>query len=235
MSVGAEIGEVGHKNSTVEELEAFMAGFNGSLAALGGKRAGISKISVQTGTSHGGVVLADGTIADVKLDLAALEALSKVARKPYGMAGAVQHGASTLPDSKFNLFPAAETAESHLATNCQNMMFDHLPDALRREIYDWLLVNAKDERKATDTDEQFFYKTRKKAIGPFKKQMWSLPAELKAKLAAAYDAKFTFLFTQLKVNGTKADVKQFVRAPRLHKGFGAPGVVAAPDDADLSD
>jgi hypothetical protein len=96
-------------------------------------------------------------------------------------------------------------------------------------------VNAKDERKATDTDEQFFYKTRKKAIGPFKKQLWALPADIKAKLAAAYDAKFTFLFTQLKVNGTKADVKQFVKAPRLHKVFGAPGVVAAPDDADLSD
>jgi fructose-bisphosphate aldolase, class II len=147
----------------------------------------------------------------------------------------VQHGASTLPDSKFNSFPTSETAEIHLATNFQNMMFDHLPSALRAEIYAWLLENAKDERKATDTDEQFFYKTRKKAIGPFKKQMWALPADVKATLATAYDAKFTFLFEQLKVNGTKSAVKQFVKAPRLHKIFGAPGVVAAPDDADLSD
>lgn len=53
VSVGAEIGEVGHKNSTVEELHAFMDGFNRTMGA-GAAAAGISKISVQTGTSMGG-------------------------------------------------------------------------------------------------------------------------------------------------------------------------------------
>ena len=96
----------------------------------------------------------------------------------------------------------------------------------------WLLVNAKDERKATDTDEQFFYKSRKKAIGPFKRQMWDLPADVKARLAAAYDAKFEFLFTQLAVGGTKAAVAKHVKAPSLR--YTSAGV-AAPDDADLSD
>ena len=235
ISLGGEIGEVGTENSTPDELHAFMTGFVRTLAEQAPGMAGLSKISVQSGTSHGGTVLADGSIADVALDLETLRILGEIARKEYGMAGAVQHGASTLPDSKFNSFPKTETAEIHLATNFQNMMFHHLPDALRREIYDWLLVNAKDERKATDTDEQFFYKTRKKAIGPFKKQMWALPADVRKTLADAYDAKFTFLFTQLNVVGTKAAVKQFVKAPRLHKVFGAPGVVAAPADADLSD
>src|SRR5215210_4647736 len=51
VSVGAEIGEVGMKNSTVEELNAFMTGYNKALAKLG-QYEGISKISVQTGTSH---------------------------------------------------------------------------------------------------------------------------------------------------------------------------------------
>ena len=235
ISLGGEIGEVGTENSTASELHAFMQGFQRTLEQQAPGMAGLSKISVQSGTSHGGTVLPDGSIADVALDLDTLRVLGEIARADYGLSGAVQHGASTLPDSKFNSFPATETAEIHLATNFQNMMFDHLPEALRRETYDWLLVNAKDERKATDTDEQFFYKTRKKAIGPFKKQLWALPAEIKAGLAAAYDAKFTFLFTQLKINGTKPAVKEFVKAPRLHKVFGAPGVVAAPDDADLSD
>src|SRR2546422_534116 len=54
-SVGAEIGEVGGKNSDVHELKAFMDGYLRSLARLG-RLTGISKISVQTGTSHGGVV-----------------------------------------------------------------------------------------------------------------------------------------------------------------------------------
>ena len=235
ISLGGEIGEVGTENSTPDELHAFMRGFTRTLAEQAPGMAGLSKISVQSGTSHGGTVLPDGSIADVKLDLETLRILGELARSDYGMSGAVQHGASTLPDNRFNSFPAAETAEIHLATNFQNMMFDHMPDALRKEIYDWLLVNAKDERKATDTDEQFFYKTRKKAIGPFKKQMWALPADVKKSLADAYDAKFTFLFTQLNIGGTKSAVKQFAKPPHLHKVFGAPGVNAAPDDADLSD
>ncbi|MFL5582994.1 MAG: class II fructose-bisphosphate aldolase, partial [Gemmatimonadaceae bacterium] len=182
ISIGGEIGEVGTENSTEPELRAFMDGYR---AALGSGVPGLSKISVQSGTSHGGVVLADGKIAEVKLDLDTLERLSKVARDEYGMAGAVQHGASTLPDTAFNNFPRTETAEIHLATNFQNMMYDHIPRALRDEIYRWLDVNAKDERKPKDTDEQFYYKSRKKAIGPFKRQMWEIPADAKGKLAAA--------------------------------------------------
>ncbi len=237
ISIGGEIGEVGTENSTPEELNAFMEGFNATLAAQAPGMAGLSKISVQSGTSHGGVVLADGSIADVKLDLDTLERLSKIARDKYSMSGAVQHGASTLPDTAFGNFPRTETAEIHLATNFQTMMYDHLPDALRAEIYEWLRENAKDERKATDTDEQFFYKTRKKAIGPFKKQLWAMPAENKAKLAHAYEAKFEFLFRQLGVAGTKEVVTRFVSAPeqRLPLPSGASTIVAAPDDADLSD
>src|SRR2546426_866943 len=45
VSVGAEIGEVGGKNSDVHELKAFMEGYNRTLKRLGPSR-GISKISV---------------------------------------------------------------------------------------------------------------------------------------------------------------------------------------------
>ena len=240
ISVGGEIGEVGSHNSTVEELRAFMDGFNRTLAdRCPPGTDGLSKISVQSGTSHGGVVLPDGSIADVALDLDTLERLSKEARDRYGLSGAVQHGASTLPDGAFHNFPRTETAEIHLATNFQNMLFDQLPQALRGEIYEWLRENAKDERKATDTDEQFFYKTRKKALGPFKRRLWDLPDDVKATVAKAYDAKFEFLFTQLAVGDTSAAVHDHVKAVRLHRP--APGtagyenVAAAPDDMDLSD
>ncbi len=218
ISIGGEIGEVGTKNSTVEELRAYMDGLNASLGARGPAGVvGLSKISVQSGTSHGGVVLADGSIADVKLDLPTLENLSRVARDEYGLAGAVQHGASTLPDAAFHNFPRTETAEIHLATNFQNMLFDHLPAELREEVYAWLRVHAIDERKPTDTDEQFIYKTRKKALGPFKRAMWDLPASAKATLAAAYDAKFGFLFEQLAVGGTAPIVAQHVLSPAMHR------------------
>ena len=234
ISVGGEIGEVGTQNSTVEELRAYMDGFDRTLPR---GMAGLSKISVQSGTSHGGVVLPDGSIADVKLDLDTLERLSKVARDEYGLAGAVQHGASTLPDTAFNNFPKRETAEIHLATNFQNMMYDHLPADVRAAIYEWLRDNAKDERKASDSDEQFFYKTRKKALGPFKRQLWDLPASVKATLAAAYDEKFTFLFNQLAIGNTARIVSKFVNAQpvRRQDPSEAAAVAAAPDDADLSD
>jgi hypothetical protein len=198
----------------------------------------LSKISVQSGTSHGGVVLPDGSIADVKIDFETLAKLSELARKEYGLAGAVQHGASTLPDSMFHKFPPTATCEIHLATNFQTMLYDHMPQALRHEIYEWLDANVKDERKATDTDEQFYYKTRKKALGPFKQQIWNIPDDAKAALAKAYDAKFEFLFTQLNVGDTKDVVAQFVKAPEIHRPMphaDLPVVEAAPDDADLSD
>ena len=240
ISVGGEIGEVGTQNSTVEELRAFMDGFNRTLAErCPPGTAGLSKISVQSGTSHGGVVLPDGSIADVALDLDTLARLSKEARDAYGMSGAVQHGASTLPDAAFNNFPRTETAEIHLATNFQNMLYDHIPAELRNEIYEWLRVNAKDERKSTDTDDQFFYKTRKKAIGPFKRRLWDLSSDVQASIAKAYDAKFEFLFTQLGVANTADAVKEHVKAVRLHRPMpgtaGYENVAAAPDDTDLSD
>ena len=239
ISVGGEIGEVGTSNSTVEELEAFMDGYIDTLQKRAPGMAGLSKISVQSGTSHGGVVLADGKIADVKLDLQTLELLSKVAREKYGLSGAVQHGASTLPDEAFNNFPRTETAEIHLATNFQNMLYDALPSDLRDEVYAWLGENAKEERKAGDSDEQFFYKTRKKALGPFKRQFWDLDSGTRERLAAAYDEKFTFLFTQLGVGGTRDAVRRHVKPMAIHRP--APGtaghvvVEPAPDDADLSD
>jgi hypothetical protein len=236
VSVGAEIGEVGMKNSTVDELHAFMRGYNRSIAALGDHE-GISKISVQTGTSHGGVVLPDGTMADVKLDLQTLAALSTVAREEYGLAGAVQHGASTLPSSAFGTFPRIETAEIHLATNFQNMVFDHpqLPPALKERVRSWLDENAAGERKSGDTNEQFYYKARKKAIGPFKRDFWSLPEEVRSAIAADLEKMFAFLFEQLNVNGTEEQVNRFIQAPMQHHAALKPVLVAAADDPDAGE
>jgi len=236
VSVGGEIGEVGHKNSTVEELHAFMEGYNATLPRLG-RHDGLSKISVQTGTSHGGVVLPDGSIADVKLDLEALAALSKAARETYRLGGAVQHGASTLPPDAFGNFPRVETAEIHLATNFQNIVFDHprLPAALRDEIKTWLGENAQSERKAGDSEEQFHYKARKRAIGPFKRRMWDLPEDTRTAMSAELEKTFGFLFAQLNVNRTAELVRRFVHAPVQHHAALKPALVTAVDDADAGE
>ena len=236
VSVGAEIGEVGMKNSTVEELHAFMQGYTRTLARLGSS-VGISKISVQTGTSHGGVVLADGSIADVKLDLQALAALSRAARETYKLAGAVQHGASTLPSNAFGSFPRIETAEIHLATNFQNIIFDHprLPRDVRERLRAWVDENAAGERKSGDTNEQFYYKARKKAIGPFKREVWSLSEDVRGAIAADLERTFAFLFEQLNVNGTEKDINRFVQAPMQHHAALKPALVSAADDPDAGE
>ena len=133
---------------------------------------------MQTGTAHGGFVNADGTVrTDVKIDLQdARGAVARRARQDYGLGGAVQHGASTLPPDAFDAFPRVGACEIHLATDFQNMVYEHpqFPADLKAEMYAWVREHATEERKPKDTEEQFIYKARKKAIGPFKQRMWSI-------------------------------------------------------------
>jgi len=215
ISVGGEIGEVGGRNSDVHELHAFMRGYEAALSRRG-VRPGLSKISVQTGTEHGGSVGPDGKVrTDVQIDVAALEELSRVARAEYGMAGAVQHGASTLPPDAFDAFPKAGACEIHLATDFQNIVFDHprFPAALRDEMNAWLREHAAEERKPSDTDAQFLVRTRKKSVGAFKREFWSLDDEVKDAVGGSLEERFSFLMTKLNVAGTALLVGQFVTAP----------------------
>lgn len=226
VSIGGEIGEVGKDNSTEEELRAYLDGYRAELHRRAGSDAvGISKVSVQTGTSHGGVPLPGGGVASVKLDFGTLERLSAVARS-YGLAGAVQHGASTLPDELFNRFPAVETAEIHLATGFQNALYEHavFPRDLLAEIEGWCVANCADERKPGEADDVFIYKTRKKALGPFKRQLWELPT--KTEILADQQRKLRFLYEQLGVAGSKEMVARYIKPLPVSRP--APASLAAP-------
>ncbi len=213
ISIGGEIGEVGGKNSTPEELRSFMKGY---LSQINGLK-GISKISIQTGTTHGGVVLPDGSIAKVKIDFETLKNLSEIARKEFGMAGAVQHGASTLPNDAFHHFPEVGCCEIHLATQFQNIVYDYLPLPLKEKIYAWLHENCADEKKPDQTDDQFIYKTRKKALGPFKREIYSLPRDLKNKISSVLEEEFAFLFDKLNIKDTKEVVNKYIRPVVVEK------------------
>ncbi|MBS1251434.1 MAG: hypothetical protein MAG451_00467 [Anaerolineales bacterium] len=219
VSVGGEIGEVGGKNSTEPELRAYMDGFNTSLSQFDDELVGLSKISIQTGTSHGGVVLPDGTLADVSIDFDVLSRLSRVSREEYGLAGAVQHGASTLPDSAFSKFAAESACEVHLATGFQNIIYEHeaLPDELREKSYAHIKEHRADEWKEGQTEDQFIYKTRKKAFGGVKEDWWGLSADVLQQIGAALEDKFAFLFEQLNVTDTREMVDEIIDAPEIHK------------------
>lgn len=209
VSVGGEIGEVGGKNSTEEELRAFMDGF---LSALPKGLKGISKISIQTGTSHGGVVLPDGAIAKVKVDFDTIERLSRAARASYRLGGVVQHGASTLPDEAFHMFVQRGAVEVHLATGFQNMVYDSpaFPQPLKDDIYRHLIEKHSDERKPADTEEQFIYKTRKKGFGPFKERIWTIDEPRREQICKELEARFDLYFEQLNAKDTAMYVKKHV-------------------------
>jgi len=224
VSIGGEIGEVGKQNSTEDELRAYLDGYRRELTARAGAAAvGLSKVSIQTGTSHGGVPLPGGGVATVKVDFDTIKRLSAVCRD-YGLAGAVQHGASTLPDELFHRFPEVDTAEIHLATGFQNTLYEHpaCPGELADEVAVWVHANCADERKDGETEEQFLYKTRKKALGPLKRRLWEL--ETKDAILATQAQKLELLYHELRVNGTR-DVLRFVTAPERHRP--APEVLRA--------
>lgn len=207
VSVGAEIGHIGGKNSTVEEAIAFMEGYLEGLQ----KGPGISKLSVQTGTTHGGVPLPDGSVAKVKLDFSVLKEIGALVRQRYGLSGTVQHGASTLPEDLFGLFPDHNCSEIHLATGFQNIMYEEAPEDLRREIYEYLKEKHKDQWKEGMTEEQFIYKTRKLAFGPFKGRWWELAEQDKERILARLEEKFTRIFSALRVQDTEPLVKRYIK------------------------
>ncbi len=215
VNIGGEIGEIGGHNSTPEELRAFLDGFNQSFSG----EHGLAKISVQTGTAHGGVVLPDGTVAKVAVDFDTLRTLSELARREYGLAGAVQHGASTLPDEMFHLFPEVGCCEIHLATGFQNLIYDHpaLPESFRQEIYEFLKKNLAKEKKEDMTEAQFIYKTRKKGFGLFKKKWWDLDPKVKEQIMEDLGKKIQFLFEKLRVINTKNIVQQTVKMIKIKK------------------
>ena len=220
VSVGGEIGEVGGKNSTVEELKAFLSGYKKSLESKSRGAKGLSKISVQTGTSHGGVVLPDGSIAKVKLDFDALKALSKEAKK-MGLSGAVQHGASTLPEEAFDRFPQTDTAEIHLATGFQNIVMDssNLPVQLKNRMIEYIHDTFISEKKEGETDEQFVYKTRKKVFGPFKKELLEMPSESRSAISRELEERFVLLFKKLNAINTCGFIRESIKTPIIEKAL----------------
>ena len=223
ISVGGEIGEVGKENSNEKELRAYLDNFNELLEKEKAGAVGISKISIQTGTSHGGVPLPDGTVADVNLDFDTLEILSRISRESYGLAGAVQHGASTLPQNLFHKFPELETAEIHLATDFQNMTYGSslFPNDFKEEIYTHLRKKFAAEKKEGETDEQFIYKTRKKGFGEFKSEFWNLSKEIREGIGKELESKTDFLFDKLAVKNTRADVVKAVKQTPVYPDLAA--------------
>ena len=160
-----------------------------------------------------------------------------MAREEYGLAGAVQHGASTLPSNAFGNFPRIETAEIHLATNFQNIVFDHprLPAELRERLR---ALGGRERRgRAQERRHQRAVLLQGAEEGDRPVQAGVLVAAGGRPRAVAADLErtFAFLFEQLNVNGTEDHIHRFVQAPLQHHAALKPALVAAEDDPDAGE
>ncbi len=77
-----------------------------------------------------------------------------------------------------------------------------MPSGLKKEIYAWLDVNCAGERKEGQTDEQFYYKTRKKANGPFKEKIWKMESLSKKNVMDALEEEVRLILSELKIENT---------------------------------
>ena len=191
----------------------------------------ITKVAVQSGTKHGGVRDTKGQIIKAKVGFNTLAELGKVAREEYGLAGVVQHGASTLPEEYFILFAGNEmpegldiakellneegmatlkkhpAAEVHLATAYQDTAIEHpaFPGSLYNEIRDFIL--QKFPAKEGVDPQKAFVDARKNAWGPFKQQAWNLPDEVQTAIRGSLEMQFDTVFRNLGVAATSSPIR----------------------------
>ena len=141
-----------------------------------------------------------------------------------------------LPEA-FNKFPEVGTIEIHLATNFQNIIYDQLPEMVVDTAYNYVLSNHQNEWKSGQTEEQFIYSTRKKAIGPLKQMWWDLDAAVLAQIGTALQEQFEFLFDKLNVKNTREVANEVTTRVVMHRErpTEAAAEVEAEDVSDLAD
>ena len=85
-----------------------------------------------------------------------------------------------------------------------------MPQTLREEMKQWVFSNCQNEKKPEWNETQFFYKCRKKAIGPFKQKLWDLRIEEKTPILQALENEYELIFQKLSVHNTKDTVAKYV-------------------------
>ncbi|MGE5308203.1 MAG: glucose-6-phosphate isomerase family protein [Deltaproteobacteria bacterium] len=238
VNLGAEIGEIGkglekgkERNSSIEDLEAFWKGYINTLNDLGkgARLIPATKIAIQTGTKHGGIRGKDGKLAKAKVSFNTIAELGKKARE-LGLAGVVQHGASTLDPECFVIFAGNEatgfevgedllssaakivigenpTAEVHLATAYQDTVMDHaaMPAALLVNMKAFIINKV---QPAADANlNGVFVDNRKTCWGPFKTQLWNLDESIQSQFRASLEKQFDVVFQNLGAKNTQKIVK----------------------------
>jgi len=213
LTLGGAVGEIGGRNTTVADLTAF---YQELLESIPAGVAPLDKISAQTGTMHGGLIQADGTLGRMPVDIDLAADLGRQARA-LGLGGLVQHGASTLSLADLARLPKANVIEVHLATQVQNIVFDHpaFPANLLERMRERLLLTERgaegDQVTETDTSSevQRFYRARWTAWGLFRTELLALPEAALGPITQSLSAWAADIFQALQVEGYADQVRAY--------------------------
>ncbi|MFA6486553.1 MAG: class II fructose-bisphosphate aldolase [Candidatus Magasanikbacteria bacterium] len=200
ISVGGEVGEVGGGNTKYSQVSAYLELIAEDLKKIKmDKIKGLSKVSINVGSAHGGVLGKDGQpLESVPLDFQAHHDVYMKAVDPLNHGKhvlSVQHGASTLPARYFPLFPAMHVAEIHLATGFQNIVWDVL-EKYDVDLYNKLkaLTMEKFAEKISkyETESIGFMKERKRVTEFVKNDLLLSPAVSKIEQAVEKECEQIF-------------------------------------------
>ena len=218
LTLGGEVGEIGGPDTSVPELLAFCRDVSRHLPA---GVDGLDKVSAQTGTRHGGIVQPDGAPGCMEMDIDLAADLSRQARA-LGLAGLVQHGASTLSLDDLARLPAAGVVEVHLATQIQNIAFDHpaFPPALLNQMRERLVTSAREAEgdrtigREPMSEAQRFYHSRWTAWGLFRAELLDLSEGILQPITQSLGAWVGAIFRALRVDGCAERVRAYAGEPK---------------------
>lgn len=199
VAVGVEVGKIGSDPTSLDDLEAFMATYAAELQRLG-QGPGAAKVSLNT-------ILTSAGEQEVLFDH--VESFGKVCRERYGMAGVAQHGTGATPDHQLHRFRAAGACELHLASGLQNLLLEHprFPPALLQRIDEWVAQ----QHRASGQGGPPPARLRKKAFGPFKRDLWAIEPDARDAIMRDMERKFATIFRELGVIDTLDLAKAVVR------------------------
>ena len=208
VSVGGEIGEVGGKNSDVHELHAYMDGFNRKLKERGARPGRPQQDQrpdrhrarrLRQRRRHGAdrrrrsISRRSRSCRAWRARSTAWPAPSSTARRRCRRRRSTRSRASA---------PARSTSPPTSRTWSTSTRSSR--PISRPRCTPGFARTRTEERKPKDTEEQFIYKARKKALGPFKRRMWGIDDAARPAIGQSLEERFTFLMRQLKIDGTAA-------------------------------
>ncbi|MBI3655706.1 MAG: hypothetical protein HY232_04705 [Acidobacteria bacterium] len=205
VSVGATLGAAGDRNSTEEDLNSFMAGYNKALAAGRYGAKGLCKIVVQTCKQAYGVPLPDGQIVSLSLDMNLLRRLSYRARADFGLAGAVQQVSADWPLDIYDRFVNTDTAEIHLSDVVQDIVLEglHLHSSLHAEMDRFLKRECANQWSDGMTEAAFLHRMRGRAWKAFKQPLWELSRAPRLEISALLESRIQIIFEKLGLSNTR--------------------------------